>query len=80
MKLALYLLRLTGEARYGDGLERTLYNTLLAVRMPDSDGGYPYYSNYGANAVKKYYHRNGRAVPARWWWRRGLCAECVFSR
>lgn len=57
LKLARYLIRLTGEARYGDGLERTLYNTLLATRTPDSDGGYPYYSNYGANAVKKYYHR-----------------------
>jgi uncharacterized protein len=57
LKLARYLIRLTGEPRYGDGLERTLYNTLLAVRTPDSDGGYPYYSNYGANAEKKYYHR-----------------------
>jgi len=57
LKLARYLIRLTGEARYGDGLERTLYNTLLAVRTPDSDGGYPYYSNYGALATKKYYHR-----------------------
>jgi hypothetical protein len=57
LKLARYLMRLTGAARYGDGLERTLYNTLLAVRMPDSDGGYPYYSNYGAQATKKYYHR-----------------------
>ncbi len=57
LKLARYLIRLTGEARYGDGLERTLYNTMLATRTPDSDGGYPYYSNYGANAVKKYYHR-----------------------
>ena len=57
LKLARYLLRLTGEPRYADGLERTLYNTMLATRTPDSDGGYPYYSNYGANAVKKYYHR-----------------------
>lgn len=57
LKLARYLLRLTGESKYGDGLERTLYNTMLATRTPDSDGGYPYYSNYGANAVKKYYHR-----------------------
>lgn len=57
LKLARYLIRLTGEPRYGDGLERTLYNTMLATRTPDSDGGYPYYSNYGANAVKKYYHR-----------------------
>lgn len=56
LKLARYLIRLTGEPRYGDGLERTLYNTMLATRMPDSDGGYPYYSNYGARAVKKFYH------------------------
>jgi uncharacterized protein len=57
LKLARYLMRLTGEARYGDGLERTLYNTILATRTPDSDGNYPYYSNYGALATKKYYHR-----------------------
>ncbi|HEX4946243.1 MAG TPA: beta-L-arabinofuranosidase domain-containing protein [Blastocatellia bacterium] len=57
LKLARYLLRFTGHPRYGDGLERTLYNTILATRLPDSDGGYPYYSNYKANAVKKYYHR-----------------------
>ena len=57
LKLARYLIRLTGEPIYADGLERTLYNTMLAVRAPDSDGGYPYYSNYGANAEKKYYHR-----------------------
>ncbi len=57
LKLARYLIRLTGDPRYADGLERTLYNTILATRTPDSDGGYPYYSNYGANAVKQYYHR-----------------------
>ena len=57
LKLARYLIRMTGDPRYGDGLERTLYNTILATRTPDSDGAYPYYSNYGANATKKYYHR-----------------------
>jgi hypothetical protein len=57
MKLARYLIRLTADPRYGDGLERTLYNTMLATRTPDSNGGYPYYSNYGPNAVKQYYHR-----------------------
>jgi hypothetical protein len=55
MKLARYLIRLTGGAKYGDGLERTLYNTMLATRLPDSDGGYPYYSNYGPAAEKKFY-------------------------
>ena len=58
LKLARYLIRLTGEAKYGDGLERTLYNTMLATRFPDSDGNYPYYSNYGPKAAtKEYYQR-----------------------
>ena len=56
MKLARYLIRFTGEAKYGDGLERTLYNTMLATRLPNSDGEYPYYSNYGPDADKQYYH------------------------
>ena len=53
MKLARYLIRLTGRPEYGDGLERTLYNTMLATRLPNSDGDYPYYSDYGAGAEKK---------------------------
>ncbi|MBJ6123435.1 beta-L-arabinofuranosidase domain-containing protein [Sphingomonas mollis] len=57
MKLARYLTRFTGRPVYGDGLERTLYNTMLATRLPDSDGNYPYYSSYAADADKKYYHQ-----------------------
>jgi DUF1680 family protein len=57
MKLARYLVRLTGGAEYGDGLERTLYNTMLATRSPNSDGDYPYYSDYATGAEKKFYHR-----------------------
>ena len=57
LKLARYLVRFTGEPRYGDGLERTLYNTMLATRFPDSDGDYPYYSDYGAAGEKRYYHQ-----------------------
>jgi uncharacterized protein len=57
MKLARYLIRATGDARYGDGLERIVYNALLAVKRPDGDGGYPYYSTYGVHAVKEYYSR-----------------------
>jgi len=56
-KLARYLLRFTGDAVYGDGLERDLYNTILGVKRPDNDGDYPYYSTYGAGAQKEYYGR-----------------------
>jgi DUF1680 family protein len=56
-KLARYLLRFTGEARYGDGLERLLYNTMLACKDPEGDGNYFYYSDYHPQAKKGYYHR-----------------------
>ncbi len=55
MKLARYLLRFTGESRYGDGLERVLYNTLLGAKDTDGNGNYFYYSNYHALAQKGYY-------------------------
>jgi len=55
IKLARYLLCATGDGRYGDGLERVMYNALLAVKEPDGDGNYPYYSTYSTNAVKSFY-------------------------
>lgn len=55
IKLARYLLCATGEARYADGLERVVFNALAAVKNPDSDGNYPYYSTYGDHARKVYY-------------------------
>jgi uncharacterized protein len=54
-KLARYLLCATGDARYGDGLERVVFNCLLAVKDPDGAGDYPYYSSYGASSRKMYY-------------------------
>ncbi|HEX4267512.1 MAG TPA: beta-L-arabinofuranosidase domain-containing protein [Steroidobacteraceae bacterium] len=59
MKLARYLMRFTADARYGDGLERVVYNGLLAVKAPDSEGNSPYYSSYNPGATKAYY-------PAKW--------------
>ncbi len=55
IKLARYLLCATGDARYGDGLERVVFNGVLAVKEPDADGDYPYYSTYGAAAHKVFY-------------------------
>ena len=54
-KLARYLLRFTGEARYGDGLERVLYNTVLGALDPDGEGRFFYYSDYHASAQKRYF-------------------------
>ena len=59
IKLARYLLCATGDARYGDGLERVAYNGLLAAKDPDGQGDYFYYSSYNAQARKGYY-------PQRW--------------
>ncbi|HTP35287.1 MAG TPA: beta-L-arabinofuranosidase domain-containing protein [Candidatus Acidoferrales bacterium] len=56
-KLARYLTCFTGDSRYGDGLERTLLNTILGALDPDDDGGYFYYSDYQARAQKRYYQR-----------------------
>ena len=56
-KLARYLMCFTGEARYGDALERVLLNTILGALDPDDDGGYFYYSDYHAQARKAYYKR-----------------------
>jgi DUF1680 family protein len=56
-KLDRYLLRMTGDPRYGDHLERVIYNTVLGVKQPDSDGDYPYYSTYSPRANKVWYPR-----------------------
>ena len=69
-KLARYLLRFTGEARYGDGLERVLYNTILASLDPGADGEYFYYSDYHAGARKGYYKK-------KWPCCSGTLAQCV---
>ena len=54
-KLARYLLGFTGEARYGDGLEQVLLNTILGAVDPDDEGRFFYYSDYHAGAKKGYY-------------------------
>ena len=54
-KLARYLLRFTADARYGDGLERGLYNTILGAKDPQGDGHFFYYSDYHASAQKGYH-------------------------
>ncbi|MDP9050085.1 MAG: glycoside hydrolase family 127 protein [Acidobacteriota bacterium] len=57
-KLARYLIRFTAaptDTAHADNLERVLFNTILAVKPPDSDGDYPYYSTYSPVATKVFY-------------------------
>ncbi len=59
-KLARYLIRFTDapqDTLYADNLERVLFNTILAVKPPGSDGDYPYYSTYSPMATKVFYQK-----------------------
>lgn len=50
-----YLLRFTGESKYGDNMERVLLNGMLAALPPEPDGHSFYYSNYQDGAKKVYF-------------------------
>jgi DUF1680 family protein len=56
-KITRYLLRVTKDARYGDSMERTLYNTILGAWPIQADGTSFYYSDY-ANTGKKAWYRD----------------------
>jgi hypothetical protein len=72
-KLARYLIRFTEaptDTLHGDNLERVVFNTILAVKPPDSDGDYPYYSTYSRRAEKVFY-------PKKWPCCSGTLAQTV---
>lgn len=50
-----YLLRFTGDPKYGDNLERVLYNGILAALPMRPDGQTFYYSDYHPGAHKQYF-------------------------
>jgi DUF1680 family protein len=54
-KLTRYLLRVTRDGRYGDSMERVLYNTVLGARQLEPDGHAFYYSDYNLSAHKSYF-------------------------
>ncbi len=58
-KLTRYLLRATANGRYGDSMERVLYNTVLGAKRLEPDGHAFYYSDYNFSG-SKFYH------PDRW--------------
>jgi len=55
-KLTRYLLRITRDARYGDSMERVLYNTVLGAKPIEPDGHAFYYSDYTRGAKKIFFN------------------------
>ncbi len=53
-KLTRYLLRVTGDSRYGDSMERVMYNTVLGAKPLGTDGRTFYYSDYNFKGHKFY--------------------------
>jgi uncharacterized protein len=58
-KLTRYLLRVTRDGRYGDSMERVLYNAVLGARQLQPNGRAFYYSDYHFLGHKTYF-------PDRW--------------
>jgi uncharacterized protein len=54
-KITRYLLRVTKDARYGDSMERVLYNTILGAWPIQPDGTSFYYSDYATTGKKVWY-------------------------
>jgi DUF1680 family protein len=54
-KITRYLLTVTGDSRYGDSMEKVLYNTILGAKPIKEDGSSFYYSDYNHLAHKVYH-------------------------
>jgi DUF1680 family protein len=67
-KITRYLIRATKDSRYGDSMERVLYNCILGVKPIEADGHGFYYSDY-SNDGSKVYH------PYKW-----HCCTGTFSQ
>ena len=53
-KITRYLLRVTRDSRYGDSMEKILYNTILGAKPIRKDGYGFYYSDYNNDGSKFY--------------------------
>jgi hypothetical protein len=53
-KLTRYLLRATRDARYGDSMERVMYNTVLGAKPLRENGENFYYADYNFDAQRVY--------------------------
>jgi uncharacterized protein len=56
-KIARYLMRITGDPRYGDSMEQVLYNTVLGAKPIQPDGHAFYYSDYSYTGTK-FFHKD----------------------
>jgi DUF1680 family protein len=54
-KAARHLMSVTGESRYGDSMERVLYNTVLGALPMKPDGTSFYYADYNEGGSKIYF-------------------------
>jgi uncharacterized protein len=57
-KITRYLLRVTKDSRYGDSMERVLYNTVAGAKPILPDGTSFYYSDYNSDTAKKVYYKD----------------------
>jgi uncharacterized protein len=57
-KITRYLLRATRDSRYGDGMEKVLYNTIAGAKPILADGTAFYYSDYNNRDAKRVYARD----------------------
>ncbi|HVC89948.1 MAG TPA: beta-L-arabinofuranosidase domain-containing protein, partial [Acidobacteriaceae bacterium] len=55
-KITQYLLRITRDSRYGDSMERVMYDTVFGAKPIQPEGSAFYYSDYTFNASKGYFH------------------------
>ena len=55
-KVTRYLLRVTHDSRYGDSMERVMYNTVLGAKALQDNGESFYYSDYNFDG-ERVYHR-----------------------
>jgi len=53
-KLTRYLLRVTRDSRYGDSMERMMYNTVLGAKPLQDNGENFYYADYNFNGKRVY--------------------------
>jgi uncharacterized protein len=67
-KITRYLLRATKNSRYGDSMERVLYNCILGALPIEQDGHGFYYSDYNNDGVRVYH-------PYKW-----HCCTGTFSQ